>query len=59
MGGTVSWGNIYGPSGGYAVSQQASQSTNPVSGIADRLPLQLPVIALICLAAWWALEKWD
>lgn len=54
---TVSWGGIYGPSGGQAVSQRASVDMN--TGAADRLPLALPVIILLGIMTWWALEKWD
>lgn len=57
MGGTVSWGQMYGPSGGQAVSQKST--VDMASGITDRLPLTLPVLVLIGVLAWWALEKWD
>jgi len=55
--GTVGWGGIYGPSGGHAVSQTASVDMG--GSKVDQLPLALPVILLLGVMAWWALEKWD
>ena len=58
MGGsTMTWGSIYGPSGGQSVSQRAS--TSVTGGIGDRLPLALPTLIVLGVLAWWALEKWD
>lgn len=57
MGGSLSWGNIYGPSGGQAVAQSASGSVGV--GPLDRLPLAPVALLALGLLAWWALEKWD
>lgn len=57
MGGTINWGNIYGPSGGQAVSQTASPGMN--LGVLDRLPLAPVALIALGVLAWWALEKWD
>ena len=57
-GGTVAFGSVYGPSGGQAVAQKASVDMGG-GGLSSRLPLTLPTLIVLALAAWWALEKWD
>jgi hypothetical protein len=58
MNGTVSWSGVYGPNtGGQVVGSRSS--TSIMDSATDRLPLTLPVIVLIGVLAWWALEKWD
>ena len=58
MNGTVSWSGVYGPNAGGQVVGSRS-STSIMDSATDRLPLTLPVIVLIGVLAWWALEKWD
>jgi hypothetical protein len=55
--GTLGWGNIYGPSGGQAVSQSTSVSMG--GGPLDRLPIAPLTLLALGILAWWALEKWD
>jgi hypothetical protein len=58
---TVSFGSLYGPSGGNATSVHASKSASISKGMVNlnAAHLSLPVLFVFGVAVWWSLRQFD